>query len=175
MAVNFDVRKRRIFKLKATAAIARLMVSKAYRQPLQAPSCEPDDPPGLVHRTFRYRDGREVKVKCHAKVMVGLLKAMRKEPGIEVTASYDSPYSGSYRTWDQQNWLYQRYLNGGPRAASPCRGYHRQGRALDLLNNTPAEDQAMASVRVRDGLRHLKFYHGAAFGDPRHWTLGALG
>jgi len=175
MAVDFDTTQPKRLQIKMTAAISRLEKSAAYKAPLEIPSCDRDHPAGLITRTFKYkRDGDPtvVVVTCHAKVMVGLLKAMRKEPGIQVTASSTSMYSGSYRTWDQQNTLYQMYKAGtGYKAAHPCYGYHRQARALDLLDNTRDENAAMASVRV-DGLR---FYNGAGFGDPRHWTLGAYG
>jgi hypothetical protein len=175
MAVDFDCTRPLRLKIKLPAAIAKLETSAAYKAPLETPSCEKDNPAGLVTRTFKYlREGDPtvVSVTCHAKVMVGLLKAMRKEPGIQVTVSSTSMYSGSYRTWDQQNTLYQMYKSGtGYKAAHPCLGYHRQGRALDLLETTKDEQDAVESVRV-DGLR---FYNGAGFGDPRHNTLGAYG
>jgi len=173
--IDFDTTHPKRLQIKLTAAISKLEKSAAYKAPLENPSCDKNNPPGLVTRSFKYlREGRAtvVLVTCHAKVMVGLLKAMRKEPGIQVTASSASMYSGSYRTWDQQNTLYQMYRAGtGYKAASPCLGYHRQGRALDLLETTKAEQDAVESVRV-DGLR---FYNGAGFGDPRHNTLGAYG
>lgn len=175
MAVDFDTTQPKRLQIKLTAAISRLEKTAAYKAPLEIPSCDRDHPAGLITRSFKYkRDGNAavVLVTCHAKVMVGLLKAMRKEPGIQVTVSSTSMYSGSYRTWDQQNTLYQMYRAGtGYKAASPCLGYHRQGRALDLLETTKAEQDAVESVRV-DGLR---FYNGAGFGDPRHNTLGAYG
>lgn len=160
-----------------TAHILRLKASRAYRAPLTEPTCKPDTPPGLVTRTFRYppskgRGQQDIKVTLHAKAMVGLLKAMKKQRSIRVTASSTSPYSGSYRTYEQQLWLYQEYKAGrGYKAASPCYGYHRRGRAVDLLAVTDAERKAMLSVRV-DGLR---FYDGLSFGDPPHFTLGARG
>lgn len=175
MSVDFDTTQPHRLQIKLTAAITRIEKSAAYKAPLETPSCERDNPAGLITRSFKYkRDGDPtvVVVTCHAKVMVGLLKAMRKEPGIQVTVSSTSMYSGSYRTWDQQNTLYQMYKNGtGYKAANPCLGYHRQGRALDCLENTKAEQDALESVRV-EGLR---FYNGAGFGDPRHNTLGAYG
>jgi hypothetical protein len=175
MAVNFDTTKPLRLKVKLPLAIARLERTVAYKKPLEDPSCDKGDPKGLISRTFKYKRGGDpvvVKVTCHAKVMVGYLKALRKETGIQVTVSSDSMYSGSYRTWDQQNTLYTMYKNGtGYMAAHPCSGYHRQGRALDILDATKAEQQAINSVRV-DGLR---FFNGAGFGDPRHNTLGAYG
>ena len=175
MAADFDCTKPIRLKLKLPGAISKLEKSDAYRKPLESPSCERDHPQGLIVRTFKYkRDGDPVvvAVTCHAKVMVGYLKALKREPGIQVTTSSTSMYSGSYRSWDQQNTLYQMYKNGtGYKAAHPCLGYHRQGRALDFLNNTAKEQNAVDEVRV-DGLR---FYIGAGFGDPRHNTLGAYG
>ncbi len=172
MKVDFDTTKRIKFKIKARAAIAKLVLSKAYRKPLESPSCEHDDPEGLVTRTFRYKGRSDTIVRCHAKVMVGLLKAMLRAPTIQITASSVSVYSGSYRSWDQQNWLYQEYLAGrGYKAAHPCAGYHRQGRALDVLGATPSEEKAMTAVRVSG----KKFYAGEVFGDDPHWSFGALG
>jgi len=175
MSVDFDCTRPLRLKVQLTAAISKLENSAAYKTPLESPSCDRGDPGGLVIRTFKYkRDGDPVvvRVECHAKVMVGYLKALKREPGIQVTVSSDSVYSGSYRTWDQQSALYTMYKNGtGYKAAHPCLGYHRQGRALDCLENTPAEQSALEDVRV-DGLR---FYNGAGFGDPRHNTLGAYG
>ena len=169
--VDFDTTKRLAFKVKAATSIAKLATSKAYKKPLEPPSCDPGDPAGLVTRSFRYKT-RVLRVKCHAKVMVGLLKAMLKEPTIEVTADSESRFSGSYRTWDQQSNLYREYQNGtGHKAAHPCLGYHRQGRALDLLAATDAEKRAMSSVRMSG----LRFYNGESFGDPPHWNLGILG
>jgi hypothetical protein len=171
-----DCRKNLVLMPRITFAIARIKAGPAYKAPLTQPSCSHDDPPGLISRTFIFRDGtksgRAVVVTCHAKVMVGFLRALRKAPGLSVTASSTSKFSGSYRTWAQQNELYQDYKNGnGHKAADPCHGFHRRGRALDILNASPKENAAMASVRV-DG---LKFYHGDVFGDPPHWTLGTLG
>lgn len=151
------------------------MLTRAYRAPLETPSCEPDDPEGLVSRTFHYKGkGRDVNitVTCHAKVMVGLMRAMRKCPSIQVTQSSSNPYSGSYRSYAQQMALWTAYKDGtGHRAAHPCSGYHRQGRALDLYQVTDDERSAMLSVRV-DG---IPFYDGLSFGDPPHFCLGAKG
>ena len=175
MAVDFDTTRPLRLKVKLPGAISKIEGSDAYKAPLESPSCDRGEPRGLITRTFKYkRDGDPVvvKVTCHARVMVGYLKALKREPGIQVTVSSDSMYSGSYRTWDQQSTLYNMYKNGtGYLAAHPCSGYHRQGRALDILNASGAEQRAIDDVRV-DGLR---FYNGAGFGDPRHNTLGAYG
>jgi LAS superfamily LD-carboxypeptidase LdcB len=167
-----DTRKNRALMAQLSLNIARIRVSRAFRAPLTKPSCDKDTPPGLVHRTFRYKDGRTVEVTCHAKVMVGLMRAMRQSPGIEVTASSDSAYSGSYRSWQQQNDLYVAYKAGtGHKAADPCFGYHRRGRALDILNASDKDKAAMSSVRVAGE----RFYNGADFGDPPHWSWAAHG
>lgn len=170
-----EVKPGLVCRARLTAAITRLSLSSAYREPLREPGCDPSDPPGLVTRYFRFNGkGRDVTigVRLHAKAMVGLLKALRKRRSIQVTQSFDSPYSGSYRTWDQQYKLWYNYKFGnGHKAAHPCYGYHRQGRAVDLYQVTPEERAAMLSVRV-DGIR---FYDGLSFGDPPHFTLGAKG
>jgi hypothetical protein len=146
--------------------------SKEFDKPLTEPSCKHDFPPGLVRRTFIYRNGRRCTVKCHAKLMVALMRAMKEAPTIEVTASSDSMYSGSYRSWSQQNTLYQLYIQGkGYKAADPCYGYHRRGRALDILNASAKEAKALAQVRVSG----LQLYNGSSFGDPPHWSLGEKG
>jgi LAS superfamily LD-carboxypeptidase LdcB len=169
-----DTRKNRALMAQLSLNIARLRVSRAFRAPLTKPSCAKDTPPGLVHRTFHYKDDRKVTVTCHAKVMVGLMRAMRQSPGIEVTASSDSAYSGSYRSYQQQFDLYQAWIQKAPgahKAADPCFGYHRRGRALDILNASDKDKAAMTAVRVAGE----RFENGASFGDPPHWTLGALG
>jgi hypothetical protein len=162
-------------RLRLTKAIKKLEQSEAYRKPLQSPSCVPDDPEGLVSRVFNFAGkGRNVNitVTVHAKVMVGLLRAIRARRSIQVTQSSTSKYSGSYRTYAQQKLLYDEYKAGqGHKAAHPCSGYHRQGRAVDLYLVSWPERQAMLNVRV-DG---LKFYDGLSFGDPPHFTLGAKG
>ncbi len=172
MARVIDTRRNIPLNLRLHAEIARLRTSRDYRRPLQEPSCARDTPPGLVSRTFHYRDGRIVEVKLHAKVMVGLMRAMLRAPGIMVTADADSPYSGSYRSFEQQAWLRDQYLHhGGHQAADPCDGYHRQARAVDLDPLSVKEKRAMEDVRV-DG---QQFFNGASFGDPPHWSFGAKG
>lgn len=173
MAQRVISTKRNIpLKVKLTFNIRRLLASDAFKAPLTKPTCDKDTPPGLVSRTFQYKDGRRCTVTCHAKVMVALLRAMRLAPGIQVTASSDSMYSGSYRSWSQQNTLYQLYTSGnGHLAANPCTGFHRRGRALDLKDVSEKEKQAMLKVSV-DG---KQFYNGASFGDPAHYSFGVLG
>lgn len=167
-----DTRHNIALKARLHMNIVALRLSRNYRRPLQEPSCSPDTPAGLVHRKFRYRDGRICEVAAHAKAMVGLMRAMLESPTIEITASTDSPYSGSYRTFAQQAWLRDQYLHhGGHQAADPCDGYHRQGRAFDLKEASERDESAMRKVRV-DG---LEFYNGASFGDPPHWSFGAKG
>lgn len=153
--------------------IKKLRGSRKFRAALVKPSCSHRTPPGLVRRTFRYRDGRVVEVRAHAKVMVGLMEAMRDAPTLEVTATATSRYSGSYRSYAQQSELYEAYIGGwGHKAANPCSGYHRCGRAFDLVQPlSEREDEAMTKVRV-DGKR---FFNGASFGDPAHWSFGDLG
>ena len=154
------------------AEIKKLRGSRAFDKPLREPSCTKTTPPGLVRRRFKYRDGRVVTVRCHAQLMVALMRAMKDAPTIEVTASSDSAYSGSYRTFAQQDALYKAYMNGtGHKAANPCTGYHRCGRALDILNASDKEETALEQVRVSGE----QLYHGDVFGDPPHWSYGALG
>ncbi len=170
-----EPRKGLVWHDEALAVIEHLRSTKAFDAPLTEPSCAHDTPPGLVVRTFHFTGkGRDVTlgVKLHAKAMVGLLRAMILAPSIQVTADFESAYSGSYRTWAQQEARYLAYIHGtGYKAANPCYGYHRRGRAVDLFVKTDAELRAMLAVRV-DGER---FYNGASFGDPPHFTLGALG
>ena len=164
------------WKAEATAAILRLEAGAAFHTRLTRPSCTHADPPGLVTRTFHFKGkGRDVTiaVKLHAKAMVGLLKAMRKCPSIQVTQPYTSTYSGSYRTFTQQNTLYQNWIHHAPGshlAANPCTTYHRTGRPVDLYEVTPAERAAMLSVRV-DTVQ----FHDLLPQDPPHFCLGARG
>lgn len=152
--------------------IAKLRTSRAFRRPLREPSCSRLPPPGMVTRTFRYRDGRLCTVKLHAKVMVALMRAMKEAPTIEITASADSAYSGSYRSYAQQKALHDAYVSGtGHRAADPCTGYHRCARAIDVLNASEREKDALLGVRVAGD----QFYNGASFGDPPHYSWAAKG
>lgn len=167
-----DTSENRELMARLDQEIARLRKSRAFGKPLREPSCAKTTPPGLVRRKFRYRDGRVCVVRCHAQLMVALMRAMKEAPTIEVTASADSAYSGSYRSWSQQNALYQAYQAGtGHRAANPCSGYHRCGRALDILNASLKEKAALESVRVAG----QQLYNGESFGDPPHWSYGAKG
>jgi hypothetical protein len=158
-----------------TRRIEALEGTRAFKQALTEPHCGTWVPPGLVKRTFKFKSGNVKVVALHAQAMVGYLKALRQLPMIEVTASFTSMYSGSYRTFDQQNDLYvawERKEPGAHLAANPCGGYHRTGRAIDVLNGTSGEvEAAMTMVRV-DGKR---FFHGDVFGDPPHFSFGELG
>lgn len=164
------------FIAEATAAILRLQASAAYRTKLTDPSCSHEDPPGLVVRVFHFTGkGRDVTlpVKLHAKMMVALLKALRKCPSIQVAQGFDNAYSGCYRTFAQQDHLYQAYVHhepGSHLAANPCSTYHRTGRACDNYEMTMEERAAWLSVRV-GGLR----VYDLTPQDPPHVTLGARG
>ncbi len=175
MAEVIKIRPGAVCRLRLTKAIRNLEQSEAYNKPLENPSCDDDDPQGLVSRTFNFKGkGRntDVEVTLHAKALVGLLKALRARRSIQVTQSSTSKYSGSYRTYAQQLLLYNEYVAEiGYKAAHPCSGYHRQGRAVDLYLVSDREAEAMLSIRVDD----LQFYWGISFGDRPHFTLGALG
>lgn len=154
--------------------IARLRASRDYRRPLtHLPIVKGQEIPGIVRRRFQFRSGDVKEVRLHARVMVAFLRALLRDPGLEVTADAASAYSGSFRSWAQQNWLYQEYLLGrGHKAAQPGHGYHQTGRALDMIGGgTQRVNDAM--LAVRDG--GDKFYSGAAFGDPPHYSFGELG
>jgi len=161
------------WKAEATAAIVRLEASAAFRTPLAGVSCTHADPPGLVVRLFHFKGkGRDwnVAVKLHAKAMVGLLKAMRKCPSIQITQPYTSAFSGCYREYQQQWWLRDQYLHhGGHLAADPCDAWHRTGRAGDLYLVTGEERETMLSVRV--GIREVHFFDLLPQ-DPPHFVLG---
>ena len=164
------------WKAEATAAILRLEASAAFKAPLVSPSYTHSDPAGLVVRVFHFTGkGRDwnVAVKLHAKAMVGLLKALRKCPSIQVTQPYTSAYSGCYRTYAQQAWLRDQYLHHGGKLAVPAgTSYHETGRAVDLLDVEPDEWFAMLSVRV--GRQGLRFYDLLPQ-DPPHFCLGERG
>jgi hypothetical protein len=148
--------------------------SVAFRQPFTEPHCGEWTPVGLVARTFHYRNDRTVTVRCHAKVMVAYLKALGEDETIEVTATSSSRFSGSYRTFDQQNDLFQDFKNhvpGSHLAADPCDGFHRTGRALDIREVTDHQAETMESVR----LEGERFFWGISFGDRPHFSFGVLG
>lgn len=173
MQTIIDTSKNIPLKARLEAEIKQLKNGRMFDKPLTEPSCSHADPPGLVRRTFKYRDERICVVRCHAQVMVALMEAMLEAPTLAVTATATSQFSGSYRTWKQQNDGYQAYLAGtGYKFANPCFGYHRRGRAFDLVQPlSERENEAMLKVRVKGN----QFYNGASFGDPAHWSFGAKG
>lgn len=168
-----DTRKNIAFQAAARARIAKLRVSRDFRRPLtDLPIRQGQEVPGVVRQEFIYAGGDRKVVRLHAKVMVALLKAMLKAKTIEVTATSESKYSGSFRTWAQQAELYSDYQNGsGHMAARPGFGYHQTGRAFDGLEWSERERDAMESVRVSG----LRFHSGEVFGDPPHYSFGAVG
>ncbi len=176
MTQLYEPRQGPKWQLEAAAAILRIQASAAYRTPLTNPSCSQAEPPGLIVRNFHFTGkGRDVTiaVKLHAKMMVALLKALRLCTTIQVTQPYTNAYSGCYRSFAQQNYLYQNYIHhvaGSHLAANPCNTYHRTGRAADLFEVTAAERAAMLAVRV-SGLRVYDLLPQ----DPPHFTLGARG
>ena len=148
--------------------------SDAFGRPFTEPHCGKWTPVGLVARTFNYRSDRTVTVRCHAKVMMLYLKALEIDPTIEVTADASSRFSGSYRTFDQQNTLFQDFVNhvpGSHLAADPCDGFHRTGRALDIREVKDKQAETMESVR----LEGERFFWGISFGDRPHFSFGVLG
>lgn len=163
---------------EATAAILRIQASSAYRTKLTEPNCGHLDPPGLIVRRFHFvGKGRDITmdVKLHAKMMVALLKALRKCPSIQITQGYESMYSGCYRTFGQQDHLYQDWIHhveGSHLAANPCETYHRTGRAADNFEMELVSEERAAWLSVRVG--GLRVYDlGSA--DPPHVVLGARG
>lgn len=175
MSVDIDLSKFHGSELEVylTAKIRKVEGLRAFKKALAEPHCGDWTPDGLIKRTFKFKSGNVKVVALHAKVMSAYLRALRQLPTIEVTASFTSPYSGSYRTYEQQNDLYIAFIRGtGHLAANPCGGFHRTGRAIDVLNGGSGEvEAAMIGVRV-DGQR---FYHGDAFGDPPHYSWAELG
>ena len=169
MTAESDVIKHTLFGVRKHIA-----ESAAFGQPFTEPHCGEWTPVGLVVRTFNYRSDRTVTVRCHAKVMVAYLKALGDDETIEVTATASSRFSGSYRTFDQQNSLFQDFVNevpGSHKAADPCDGFHRSGRALDIREVTDEQAETMEAVRL-DGER---FFWGISFGDRPHFSFGVLG
>ena len=171
MTKVYEPRKGPKWVAEATAAIVRLGASAAYRAPLSSPHCGVWTPAGLVTRRFHFTGkGRDVTidVTLHAKMMVALLKLLRKCPSFQVggsLASYRS-YQTQYNLW----YAYTHHLPGSHRAASPCYGYHRCGRAVDGFYVTDKERAAFLSVRVRG----LRIYDLGDI-DPPHFTLGVRG
>lgn len=153
--------------------VKTLRESRHYEAPLSEPHCGEWTPPGLVVVRLRYPNDDVSRVKLHAKAMCLYLRVLKDAAYCEVTTDFASPYSGTYRSFTQQNRLYLSYKAGtGHKAANPCSGYHRCGRAIDLRNGImPLVEEAMTG-RQEDGLR---FYHGDVFGDPPHYSFGELG
>ncbi len=76
----------------------------------------------------------------------------------------DLRVNDGYRTFSQQNYHYQRYLNGqGPEAAAPGRSHHGWGLAVDLYL------QGEASTWLRKNASRYGFFNDVA-GEPWHWT-----
>jgi len=75
------------------------------------------------------------------------------------------PYLG-FRSWDDQNALYQRYLAGGPRASPPGHSLHEQGLAVDCerivngVGSWAVEDYSMLEAQAQ------------VFGCDTGWSYG---
>src|SRR5207249_2796566 len=70
-----------------------------------------------------------------------------------------------FRTWAQQNALYQRYLRGGPLAARPGTSSHERGEAVDVTDYG-VFGRIMASA---PGFERLYNHLGGR--DPVHWSV----
>lgn len=156
-------------KSRAPRLIKRLKRHPDWDTPLRSPGCYTVEELGLVTYKFGY-DGKgrktTVEVRLHPKAMAALILAMVKAPTIQVTQSYSSKYSGSYRDCVQQKVLYDGYkLGTGNLAAPPGKSWHQTGRALDLYLPTLVERGAMLQQGFEDLLPQ----------DPPHFTFGARG
>ena len=87
-----------------------------------------------------------------------------------------------FRSWDQQNTLYQKYLAGGPLAAPPGRSAHEHGLAVDLLafrDGAPVKDgkdpayQTLRDLAQRYGLETLYAYGDAGHVQLQDWKVRA--
>lgn len=120
----------------------------------------------LVTRSFVYRGkGRQVTVavRLQPKVMARLLKAMKTTPTVQVTQPHTSPYSGSFRSHEQQKALYDAYKAGtGHLAAPPYSSAHELGVAIDTYYPTERERAALLDVGFFDLLPQ----------DPPHFAFG---
>jgi TorA maturation chaperone TorD len=133
-------------RAKLTALIWKLDHSKAGNKPRVFQRSAPESSLNLVVRTFTFMDGRTIAVKLQAPAMVDFMRALRDQAGraIGVTVSYTSVYSGSFRTHDQQKWLYTEYKAGrGHLAAPPYSSWHEAGLAVDLLTPTDGQRACM--------------------------------
>jgi hypothetical protein len=156
-------------KSRAPRLIKRLKRHPDWDTPLRSPGCYTAEELGLVTYKFGY-DGKNrkatVEVRLHPKAMAGLILAMLEVPTIQVTQSYSSKYSGSYRDCVQQKVLYDAYKLGvGHLAAPPGKSWHQTGRSVDLYMVTDKEREAMKKHGWMDLLPE----------DPPHHTFGARG
>lgn len=169
-----DLTKHRATQVALHFNIARIRLGREYKRPLtNLPIARGQLVPGIISRDFRYGPSNVKRVRLHARVMVCYMRALLKNPTCEVAVDADSAYSGSFRTWAQQQWLYEQYINGsGHKAAQPGYGYHQTGRAVDISNWANAKvEHAMLSVQDQGD----EFHSGASFGDPPHHSFGAVG
>jgi hypothetical protein len=110
--------------------------------------------PALVHIQS---DSTVTGVDKHLLRAVGELATYLGKP-ITITSGY--------RSYAEQEALYQRYLAGGNIAAKPGQSNHERGEALDLtVNGVPIALAVPASVLARFGL------HNPVRGDYPHTTL----
>lgn len=120
----------------------------------------------LVRRLFRFRGDRLVVVRLQRVAFVGLLRAMRDEPSIEI--GFGAGFYATYRTDEMQGDLREIYLNGGPLAAPQDVSNHELGIAADLSN-------AGASGSPQREAMQAHGFQGLLPQDPPHHTFGRRG
>lgn len=145
------------------APTAPLAAAGPTRQPQPQPAQAPQQPaaqgpaprlPALVHIQ---PDSTVTGVDKHLLRAVGELATYLGKP-VTITSGY--------RSYQEQEALYQRYLAGGNIAAKPGQSNHERGEALDLtINGVPIALAVPASVLARFGL------HNPVRGDYPHTTL----
>lgn len=121
----------------------------------------------LVTLRFDFAQRDEVVI-CRVQRIyaVNLLEVLLDVPRGLVVGYGGAGYTASYRSKAFQTELYERYEAGvGGKAAPPGNSYHERGLATD----SPPTAQGRARMR-RQG-----FFDGSSFGDPSHWTWGAVG
>lgn len=92
-----------------------------------------------------------------------LSSAYQKKWGVGLTVN-----SGG-RTYQEQQVAYQKYLNGGPKAAQPGTSLHESGIAVDIGGPVTNAGSAQHAWLRQNAAQFGWYWVGQRYGEPWHW------
>lgn len=97
---------------------------------------------------------------------------------IELSVQLRIGRDGHIRSFDLQNVLYQKYLNGGPKAAPPGKSFHNYGLAIDVywIENGQIQIPGLGEnkaiwLKVIDIAEDIGFKWTLKWNDPPHLVM----